>query len=112
MMTASAGKVCTCHAVQIEGADAAADALLVDDGGEELPRLVLGDLAFGFVAPHLLIERVQQLLARGGAGEGSAVVERAAEAAEVQQPLGSAVEGDAHAVEQVDDAGRHRRTCL
>ncbi len=87
-------------------ADAAADAVLVDDGGEELPGFVLGDLAFGFVAAHLLIERVQQLLAGGGAGKRGAVVERAAEAAEVEQPFGSAVEGDAHAVEQVDDARR------
>ena len=34
------------------------------------------------------------------------MIERAAEAAEVEQALGSAIEGHAHAVEQVDDAGR------
>ena len=59
-----------------------------------------------FVAAHLLVERVEQLLAGGSAGEGGAVVERAAEAAEVEQALRGAVEGHAHAVEQIDDAGR------
>ena len=92
-------------------ADAAAVALVVEDGGEELPALVLGDLALGLVAADLLVERVEQLLAGGGAGEGGAVVERAAEAAEVEQALGGAVEGHAHAVEQVDDGGALRRPC-
>ena len=78
----------------------------VDDGGEKLPALVLLDLAFGLVAAHLLVERVEQLLAGGGAGKGGAVVERAAEAAKVEQSLGSAVEGHAHAVEQIDDGRR------
>ncbi len=94
------------HGAQVQGGDAAADALGVENGGEELPALVLLDLAFGLVAAHLLIERVEQLLPGGGAGKGGAVIERAAEAAEVEQPLGSAIEGHAHAVEQVDDAGR------
>ncbi len=103
------------HGAQIHGADAVADALVVDDRGEKFPGFVLGNFAFGFVAAHLLVERVEQLLAGGGAGEGGSVVERAAETAEVQQSFGRAVEGNAHAVEQVDDAGRgfahglHRR---
>ena len=62
------------------------------------------DLAVGLVAADLLVEGVEQLLAGGGSGKCSAVVERAAEAAEVEQALGGAVEGHAHAVEQVDDA--------
>ena len=66
----------------------------------------LCDLAVGFVAADLLVERVEKLLAGGGAGERSAVVERAAETAEIEQAFGRAVEGYAHAVEQVDDAGR------
>ena len=94
------------HGAQVERGDAAADALGVEDGGEEFPAFVLLDLAFGFVAAHLLVERVEKLLAGGGAGKGGAVVERAAEAAEVEQALGSAIEGHAHAVEQIDDAGR------
>src|SRR5258705_8228522 len=62
-------------------------------------------LTFGFVAADLFVERVEKLLARGGSGEGSAVVERASEAAEVEQSFGRAVEGNAHAIKQVDDAG-------
>src|SRR5271157_3216840 len=95
------------HAAQIHRADTMANPLVVDDAGEELPRFVLGDFAFGFVASHLLVERVEQLLAGGGAGKGSAVVEGAAEAPEVEQSLGSAVEGNTHAVEQVNDTGGH-----
>jgi hypothetical protein len=105
-MMASAGKAAQLHGAQVEGGDAARDAFGVDDGGEKLPAFVLLDLAFGLVAAHLLVERVEQLLAGGCAGEGGAVVERAAEAAEVEQALGGAVEGHAHAVEQVDDGGR------
>ncbi len=33
------------------------------------------------------------------------MIERAAEAAEVQEAFGGAVEGDAHAVEEIDDGG-------
>ena len=91
---------------RFEGGDAARDAFGVEDGGEKLPALVLVDVAVGLVAADLLVERVEKLLAGGGAGKGGAVVERAAEAAEVEQAFGGAIEGHAHAVEQVDDAGR------
>ena len=57
-------------------------------------------------AARLLVQRVQELLAGGRAGVGGAVVLGAAEAPEVQQPLAGPVEHDAHAVQQVDDAGR------
>ncbi len=67
---------------------------------------ILLDFAFGLVAAHLLIERVEKLLPGGGAGEGGAVVKRPAKAAEIEQAFGRAVERNAHAVEQVDDAGR------
>jgi hypothetical protein len=67
--------------------------------------LVLLHLAFGLVAADLLVERVKKLLAGGGSGERGAVIERAAEAAEVEQAFGRAIEGNAHAVEQIDDAG-------
>ena len=106
MMMASAGKVRTSMRAQIHGADAAADAVSVEHGGEEFPVLVLLHLAFGFVAPHLLIERIKQLLARGRAGERGAVIQSSAEAAKIEQALGRAVEGNAHAIEQIDDAGR------
>ena len=91
------------HRAQVQSADAAADAVGIEHGGEELPALVLFDLAVGLVAADLLVERVEQLLAGGCPGEGRALVERAPEAAEVEQALVGAVEGDAHAVEQVDD---------
>ena len=45
------------------------------------------------------------MLAGGRSGERGAVVERASEAAEIEQALGRAIEGNAHAVEQIDDAG-------
>ena len=81
--------------------------MVVEDAGEKLPAFELAYLALGFVAPHLLIERVEELLTGSRAGEGGAVVQRSAEAAEIQQPFRRAVEGNAHAVEQVDDARRH-----
>ncbi len=65
------------------------------------------DLAVGLIAANLFVERVEKLLAGGGAGESGAMVERAAEAPEIEQALGGAVEGHAHAVEQVDN-GRRR----
>ena len=68
--------------------------------------LELLDLAFRLVAAHLFVERVEKLLPGGGAGECGAVVERPAEAAEIEQAFRSAVEGHAHAVEQIDDARR------
>ncbi len=67
--------------------------------------LVLLHLALGFVAADLFVERVEKLLAGGCSGEGGAVIERAAKAAEVEQTFGSAIERNAHAVEQVNDAG-------
>ena len=67
--------------------------------------LVLGDSAFRFEAAHLLIERIQELLPGGGAGEGGAMEQSATEPAEVEQSLGGPIEGDAHAVQQIDDAG-------
>ena len=74
--------------------------------GEKLPAFVFFDFAFGFVAAHLLVERVEKLLAGRGSGEGGAVVEGATEAAEVEQAFGGAIERDAHAIEEIDDGGR------
>ena len=86
--------------------------MAVEHGGEKLPALVLRDLALGLVAANLLVERVEKLLAGGGSGEGGAVEERAAEAAEVEQAFGRAVEGHAHAVEQVDDGRARSHICF
>src|SRR5262245_61347471 len=43
--------------------------LVVNYRPEEFPELVLCDLAFGFVATDLLIERIKKLLPRSRAGE-------------------------------------------
>ncbi len=93
------------HGAQVHGTNAATDSVGVEHGGEKFPVLEFTNLAFGFVAAHLLIERVEQLLTGGGAGEGGAIEERAAEAAEIEQSFGGAIEGHAHAVEQINDAG-------
>ena len=97
------GEAAQLHGAEVEGGDAAGDAFGVDDGGEELPAFIFFYLACGFVTADLLVEGIEQLLAGGCAGEGSAVIERAAEAAEVEQAFGGAIEGDAHAVEEIDD---------
>ena len=86
--------------------DAAAIARLIEDEAGHLPVLELADEARDLVAAHLLVQRVQQLLTGGGAGERGAMMLGAAEAAEIQQALGRAIEHHAHAIEQVDDAGR------
>jgi len=51
------------HGAEIEGADAATDAVGVEDGGEELPAFVLRYFAFRLVATDLLVEGVEELLA-------------------------------------------------
>ena len=93
--------------------------LVVEHAAEEVPELPLADHLLAadgdallvldvdrLVATDLLVERVEELLPGGRAGERRAVEERAAEATEVEQALGRAVERHAHAVEHVDDAGR------
>ena len=95
-----------CHRTQVHGADAVAHVVVVEHCGKKFPVLVLLHLALGFVAADLLVERVQQLLSRGRPGKGRAVIQRPAESPEVEQTLGRAVEGNAHAIEEVDNAGR------
>jgi hypothetical protein len=94
------------HRVHVQRHNAAAVSRLVAHEAEELPSFVLADEPFDLVPPHLLVEGIEELLARGRAREGGPVKLRASEAAEVEKALGSAVEHDAHTVEQVDDPGR------
>ncbi len=54
-------------------------------------------------AADLLVQGIEELLAGGGAGEGRAGIERAAEAALVAETFRRAVEGYAQAVHEVDD---------
>ena len=91
------------HGAEIHGGNATGDAGIIDDRGEEGIAFVFFDLALGFVAADLLIESVEKLLAGGGSGEGSAVIERAAKAAIVEKAFGSAIEHDPHAIEEIDD---------
>ena len=111
--------------LEVLGDYAAADARLVEHEAREVPELELphhllagqGDAAVvlhveGLVAPHLLVEGVEQLLPGGRPGEGRAVEERPPEAAEIQVALGGAVEGHAHAVEHEDDPWRRVRHAL
>src|SRR6185312_12354577 len=96
------------HRLQVLGDAADAGAVVVEDGLDEVPELELADhLLAGerdavlvhdvgrLPAADLLVEGVEELLAGGGAGEGGAVEEAAAEAAEVEEALGRAVERDA-----------------
>src|SRR4029077_12152361 len=53
-------------------------------------------------------ERVEKLLAGSSSGERGAIVERAAEAAEIEQTFGRAIDRTAHPFEQIDDA----RSCV
>ena len=66
---------------EVGGDDALAGAFAVQEGREKFPTLILGNQPSGLVAAHLLVERVEQLLAGGRAGVGGAVVAGAAEAA-------------------------------
>jgi hypothetical protein len=73
---------------------------------QELPPLVLLDLALGLQPAHLLVDAVEQLLPGAGTGEAGALVLDAAEQALVQQPLRRAREGHAHALEGADQPRR------
>ena len=95
------------HRAQVHRANAAANLFVVQHGREELPVLVLLYLAFRLIAANLLVECVEKLLSGGRAGKSRAVEQRAAEAAEIQNAFRSAIEGNAHAVEQVDDGRSH-----
>ena len=109
------GERARAHAAEVQRHEPDAAAGVVAREPNELPALVLAHEPRGLMPAHLLVERVEELLAGRGAGERGAMVERPAEATELEQSLGRAVEHHAHAVEQVDDAGRrvahalHRR---
>ena len=106
MITASAGKA-RISIVTRSWADAPRQrAVVVENRAEEIPEFVLRDLAGHFPAAHLLVQRVEQLLAGGGAGKGGALEERAAEAALIAKAFGRAIEGHAQAIHQVDDPRR------
>src|SRR6185437_3204258 len=94
------------HRAQIQPSDAARHALGIDYRRQKLPAFEFANLAVRLVTAYLLVERVKQLLAGGGAGKCSAVIERAAEAPEIEQTFRCAIERNTHAVEQIDDCRR------
>ncbi len=110
-----AGEGADFHGAQVHGAYATTGLVVVEDCAQEFPVLVFLDATFRFVTPDLLIKRIEKLLAGGGAGKSRAMVQRAAEATKIEQAFRRAIEGNAHAVEQVNDGGRslthglHRR---
>ena len=83
--------------------DTAADTLFVLDDLDEFPELILLDAALYFPTANLLIESVEELLARRGAGEDRALVLLAAEVAEVEDTFSRARERHTHAVEHLDE---------
>src|SRR5579872_1387066 len=92
------------HGPQIHGTHTTASAVAIKHSRQKLPMLVLLNLALALVPADLLIKRVEELLSGCRAGKGRTVVQGSTEAAEVEQALRSAVERNAHAVEQVDNA--------
>src|ERR1043166_5862831 len=81
--------------------------MIVEDERHHLPVFKLPDFALNFVTSHLLVERVEELLARRSSGERGAVMFGAAETTKVEQAFVRTREGNAHAIEQVDDRRRH-----
>src|SRR5579864_1409678 len=68
--------------------------------------LVFGNPAFSFIAANLLVQSVEKLLARGCARKRGAMVQRAAKAPKIQQTLWRPIEGNAHAIQQIDNRRR------
>ena len=66
------GKRTDLHRNQVLSDAAAADAVVVEHRGEEVPELELPNLALRFPATHLFVQRVQQLLSRRRSGKCSA----------------------------------------
>ena len=91
------------HGVHVLCDDAAADAVLVLDDADEFPELILLDAALDFPAADLLVESIEELLARRGARKARALVLLAAEVAEVEDAFCRARERHAHAVEHLDE---------
>ena len=70
---------------------------------EEFPEFIFVNAAFRFEPPHLLVEGVEQLLPRRCAGEKCALDQAPTKKPKAALPLGRAIEGYAHAIEQIDD---------
>ncbi len=78
----------------------------VEHGGEKLPALVFFYFVLGFIATYLLVQRVQKLLTCRRSRKCGAVIQRASKAPKIEKTFRSAIERNAHAIQQVDDAWR------
>src|SRR5262249_3058665 len=81
--------------------------MIVEDERQHLPVLKLSDFPGDFVTTNLFVERVEKLLTGRSSGERGAVMFRAAKTTKVEQSFIRAREGNAHAIEQIDDRRRH-----
>ena len=94
------------HIVHVLGHDAATLAVIVENQADKFPLFKFLDQFLLFVAPHLLIQYVQQLLTGTGAGERGPGMFGAAEGTQVEQSFRRTGEHHAHPVQQVNQAGR------
>jgi hypothetical protein len=81
--------------------------MIVEDERQHLPSLVLRNSLFDFPTSDLFVESVEKLLTSRGSRECRAVMQSSAEPTEVEQAFFRSRERDAHAIEEIDDPGRH-----
>src|SRR3954452_3304965 len=86
--------------------------MVIQDEGHHFPSLVFRYLAFDLAPANLFVECVKQLLTCGRTGKRCAVMLCPAEAAKVEQSFRSSREGNAHAIEEINDRRGHFAHCL
>src|SRR5690606_7693702 len=100
------------HRKEVLANATAANAVVVQDWPKEIPKFVLGDFAGRRPTPHLLVKRIQDLLACRSAREGRAFVQGAAEPPAIEKTFDRAVKRDAQSVQKVNHLGRPIRHFL
>jgi hypothetical protein len=81
--------------------------VIVEHQRHHFPAFVFLDETGNFEPSHLLIQRVQQLLAGRCSRERGAMMFRPAKTAEIQETFTGPGERHAHAIEKVNNRGRH-----
>ena len=82
--------------------DTTANAVLILDDFDEFPEFIFLDAALNFPAANLLVESIEELLARGGAGKYGTLVLLAAEVTEVKHTFRRTRKRHTHAVKHLD----------
>ena len=82
--------------------DTTANAVFILDDFDEFPEFIFLDAALNFPAANLLVESIEELLTRGGAGKYGTLVLLAAEVTEVKHTFRRTRERHAHAVKHLD----------